>query len=87
MKRMSLLAPPWRLAAARPSVAAGDDDPLSSGRTVTAATTLRVGSANFPESVVLAEIYAGALEAKGIKVETKLNIGSRETYLPALHGR
>ena len=30
-----------------------------------------VGSADFPESALLAEIYAGALEAKGIKVTTK----------------
>ncbi len=37
-----------------------------------------VGSANFPENVLLAEIYAQALEAKGVKVDKKLNIGSRE---------
>ena len=43
-----------------------------------------VGSANFPENVLLAEIYAEALTAKGVKVSTKLNIGSRETYIPAL---
>ena len=43
-----------------------------------------VGSADFPESALLAEIYAGALEAKGVKVEKKLNIGSREAYIPAL---
>lgn len=43
-----------------------------------------VGSANFQESVVLADIYADALKAKGVKVSTKLNIGSRETYIPAL---
>ncbi|OLE26190.1 MAG: glycine/betaine ABC transporter substrate-binding protein [Catenulispora sp. 13_1_20CM_3_70_7] len=43
-----------------------------------------VGSANFQESVVLADIYAEALKAKGVKVSTKLNIGSRETYIPAL---
>ncbi|MBA3021700.1 ABC transporter substrate-binding protein [Propionicimonas sp.] len=43
-----------------------------------------VGSANFPESELLAEIYAGALKAKGITVTTKLNIASRETYVPAL---
>jgi osmoprotectant transport system substrate-binding protein len=43
-----------------------------------------VGSANFPESAVLAEIYAAALSAKGITVEKKLNIGNRETYLPGL---
>lgn len=46
--------------------------------------TIVIGSANFQENVVLANIYAGALRAKGVKVTTKLNIGSRETYLPAL---
>ncbi|HEX8079856.1 MAG TPA: ABC transporter substrate-binding protein [Jatrophihabitans sp.] len=46
--------------------------------------TIVIGSANFQENVVLANIYAGALKAKGVKVTTKLNIGSRETYLPAL---
>jgi osmoprotectant transport system substrate-binding protein len=46
--------------------------------------TIVVGSANFQENVVLADIYAEALKAKGIKVSTKLNIGSREAYIPAL---
>jgi len=46
--------------------------------------TIVVGSANFQENVVLADIYAEALKAKGVKVSTKLNIGSRETYIPAL---
>jgi glycine betaine/choline ABC-type transport system substrate-binding protein len=46
--------------------------------------SLTVGSANFPENVILAEIYAGALTAQGATVQTKLNIGSREKYYPAL---
>lgn len=37
-----------------------------------------VGSANFQENVLLGEIYAQALEAKGVKVQRKFNIGSRE---------
>lgn len=45
---------------------------------------ITVGSANFPENSLLAEIYAQALEAKGVKVKRHFNIGSRETYLPAL---
>lgn len=49
-----------------------------------AGDTIVVGSANFQENVVLADIYAEALKAKGVKVSTKLNIGSRETYIPAL---
>ena len=64
----------------------GSSDPLASGGSSSkgATTTVVVGSANFPESALLAEIYAGALSAKGVKVDKKLNIGSRETYIPAL---
>jgi osmoprotectant transport system substrate-binding protein len=52
--------------------------------TLNAGVTLTVGSANFPENVVLAQIYAVALKVTGAKVSTKLNIGSREKYLPGL---
>ncbi|MEQ4206320.1 ABC transporter substrate-binding protein [Actinopolymorpha sp. B17G11] len=48
------------------------------------ADTITVGSANFPEAVLLGEIYAGALEAKDVKVEKKLNIGAREAYIKGL---
>ncbi|EST34606.1 glycine/betaine ABC transporter substrate-binding protein [Streptomyces roseochromogenus subsp. oscitans DS 12.976] len=41
--------------------------------------TVVVGSNNFPESTLLADIYGEALKAKGIKVTYKPNIGSRET--------
>jgi osmoprotectant transport system substrate-binding protein len=41
-----------------------------------------VGSANFPENELLAEIYAIALKAKGVKVTDKFNIGDREVYYP-----
>jgi osmoprotectant transport system substrate-binding protein len=43
-----------------------------------------VGSANFPESELLADVYAMALQAKGVKVTTKLNIGAREVYYPQI---
>jgi len=43
-----------------------------------------VGSANFTESAIIAEIYSQALAAKGIESSTKLNIGSREVYIKAL---
>lgn len=67
----------------------GGSDPLSSGsgQTSGAATpsdTIVVGSANFTESQILAEIYAQALAAKGVTIEKRLNIGSREAYIPAL---
>ncbi|MFJ7077386.1 ABC transporter substrate-binding protein [Streptomyces sp. NPDC098781] len=41
--------------------------------------TVVVGSNNFPESILLADIYGEALKAKGLKVTYKHNIGSRET--------
>lgn len=63
----------------------GGDDPLAGASATTAASgQIVVGSANFPESELLMDIYAGALEAKGMQVSTKPNIGSRETYIPGL---
>jgi osmoprotectant transport system substrate-binding protein len=44
--------------------------------------TVVIGSANFPENELLAEIYSLALKAKGVKVTDKFNIGSREIYYP-----
>jgi len=37
--------------------------------------SLRVGSKNFSESVLLGEIVAQALEARGVKVDRRLNLG------------
>jgi osmoprotectant transport system substrate-binding protein len=54
-------------------------NPLSGGG---ASGSVVVGSANFPESELLAEVYALALQDKGVKATTKLNIGSREVYYP-----
>ncbi|WP_377645486.1 glycine betaine ABC transporter substrate-binding protein [Oryzobacter terrae] len=68
----------------------GGSDPLasdtSSGTASSAAPggAIVVGGANFSESTLLAEIYAGALRAKGVDATTKPNIGSREVYLRAL---
>jgi len=68
----------------------GGGDPLASGGGSgqqsggDAAQTIVVGSANFPESQILAEIYAQALSAKGVTIEKRLSIGSRETYMPGL---
>jgi osmoprotectant transport system substrate-binding protein len=46
--------------------------------------SLTVGSAAFPESELLADIYADALSAKGVKITKKLNIGERPIYFKAL---
>jgi osmoprotectant transport system substrate-binding protein len=63
----------------------GGGDPLASTpQGPTAADTVRVGSADFSENRLLAEIYATALSIKGVKVERQFGIGSRETYFPGL---
>jgi osmoprotectant transport system substrate-binding protein len=54
-----------------------DDNPLTENKA--SGDTVVVGSNNFPESTLLADIYGEALKAKGIKVTYKPNIGSRET--------
>jgi osmoprotectant transport system substrate-binding protein len=55
----------------------GKSDPLTGGSAK--GGTVVVGSNNFPESILLADIYGEALKSKGVKVSYKLNIGSRET--------
>ncbi|GIG59212.1 glycine/betaine ABC transporter substrate-binding protein [Longispora fulva] len=64
--------------------ACGGNNPVDNSGKPADNGTVIVGSANFTENVLLAEIYAGALEAKGIKVERKLNIGSREVIYKQL---
>jgi osmoprotectant transport system substrate-binding protein len=61
------------------STTSSSSNPLSQG---SASGSVVVGSANFPESELLAEVYILALQGKGIKVTPKLNIGSREVYYP-----
>lgn len=59
----------------------GSSNPLAAGASK---GTVVIGSANFPENEVLAQIYSLALAAKGIKVTDKFNIGAREVYYPQL---
>ncbi|MBT3149972.1 ABC transporter substrate-binding protein [Streptomyces sp. CHD11] len=53
------------------------DNPLDGEKAETG--TVVVGSNNFAESTLLADIYGEALRAKGLNVSYKHNIGSRET--------
>jgi osmoprotectant transport system substrate-binding protein len=46
--------------------------------------TLKVGSTNFGEQEIVAEMYAQVLESAGAKVERKFKLGSREVVEPAL---
>jgi len=93
-----LLAPLLVLAAA---ACGGDDDDADSAATTAAgaATTaaggtepaaaggaIVVGSANFPENELLAQIYGQALAAAGFDVSYQMSIGSREVYIQAIEG-
>ena len=86
------------LAAALALTACGSSaDPLASSSAATSASAaasgsgsaatggkIVIGSADFPESALIANIYAEALTAAGVEVGTNLNIGSREVYIKAL---
>lgn len=65
----------------------GGGSPLSTQDSSADSTggTVKIGSADFAESQVIAQIYAGALKSAGVSVDTsKQAIGSREVYLKAL---
>jgi osmoprotectant transport system substrate-binding protein len=52
--------------------------------TTAPAEPIVIGSANFTESELVAQIYAAALTAKGVDATTQLDIGAREVYLQAM---
>lgn len=65
-----------------PVSACGNPDPFGAG--AGGPRSIVVGSGDFPESQIVAEIYAQALHANGFDVGRRMGIGSRETYIPAL---
>lgn len=78
----------WRLAVLMAAVllcaACGSSNPLGGGTISGDLKSITVGSADFPESKIIAEIYAQALEANDFQIKRQYGIGSRETYIPAL---
>ncbi|MFE9247008.1 ABC transporter substrate-binding protein [Nocardiopsis sp. NPDC006938] len=62
--------------------ACGGSDPFEEdgGGDGGASGSVVIGSADFPESTLLAELYGRAMAAEGVDVEYQLNIGSREVY-------
>jgi osmoprotectant transport system substrate-binding protein len=66
------------------TAACGSSNPVGGGTTPGDAKSITVGSADFPESKIIAEIYAQSLEANSFTVKRQLGIGSRETYIPAV---
>ncbi|MGA8993373.1 MAG: ABC transporter substrate-binding protein [Nocardioidaceae bacterium] len=84
MRKSKLVAVAAAMVALLPLSACGGDPTSGGGTGDSSASTLTIGSANFPENELLAEMYAQAVEAKGVKVQRKFNIGARELYLKAL---
>ncbi|ORW86958.1 glycine/betaine ABC transporter substrate-binding protein [Mycobacterium sp. IEC1808] len=80
-RRVTVRAAAW-LAAVGLIAACSNSDPL--GTQMRSPKSIVVGSGDFPESEIVAEIYAEALQANGFEVGRRMGIGSRETYVPAL---
>ncbi|MFE7589646.1 ABC transporter substrate-binding protein [Kitasatospora sp. NPDC057512] len=85
-RRVAALGALTALALGATACGSSGGNPLDGGSSASASaggaggsgSTVVVGSANFPENVLLGSIYSQALKAKGVKVQEKFNIGSRE---------
>ena len=64
--------------------ACGGDDALQGGTQPNEQSSVTVGSTNFSEQLILAEMYAAVLKKAGVNVDTRLNLGAREVVFPAL---
>lgn len=62
----------------------GGDDALQGGTQPSDKSSVIVGSTNFPEQLILAQMYAAVLEKAGVDVTMRLNLGNREVVFPAL---
>jgi osmoprotectant transport system substrate-binding protein len=63
----------------------GGNDALQGGNNQpSGGSKVIVGSTNFPEQLILAQMYAAVLEKAGVDVTTRLNLGNREVVFPAL---
>ncbi len=76
---------PWTATLVLALLGAASCSPASRGSSSALGdNAVTVASFNFPESVVLAELYAQALEGRGIRVERQFELGTRELIHPAL---
>jgi osmoprotectant transport system substrate-binding protein len=66
------------------TTAASETTETTAANTVADGPTITIGSANFSENALVAEIYAQVLEDAGYPVERNLNVGNREIYAAAL---
>jgi len=71
-------------ASAKPVASAAASASASAKPAASAKPTVTIGSTNFPEQLVLGELYAQVLESNGYKVNRQFNLGTREIVEPAL---
>ncbi|GAA1456069.1 ABC transporter substrate-binding protein [Williamsia maris] len=85
MKKTTLVAAAIAAASVL-TISACGGDPLDSNtdQSGSSGSQIIIGSADFTESQLVGEIYAQALQSKGVAVKTQFNIGSREVYFTAL---
>ncbi len=62
----------------------GGSNALNQGTQANNNASVTVGSTNFSEQLILAQMYAAVLTKAGVKVDTRLNLGNREVVFPAL---
>jgi osmoprotectant transport system substrate-binding protein len=84
MRRIRLASAALAVSLALLLAACGGDEPLQGGTQPSDSSSVIVGSTNFPEQLILAQMYAAVLEKAGVDVQTRLNLGSREVVFPAL---
>lgn len=87
--KLRLTTTVFALAALALASCSNGDDPLATGGDTSptpgaADESITIGTANFPESEIIGQIWAAALEDAGFDVEVTSGIGSREVYLQAL---
>ncbi len=62
----------------------GGEDALEGGTQPNEQTSVTIGSTNFSEQLILAQMYAAVLNKAGVQVEVRPNLGNREVVFPAL---
>jgi osmoprotectant transport system substrate-binding protein len=84
MRRIRLASAAVAVALALLVAACGGDEPLQGGTQPSERSAVIIGSTNFPEQLILAQMYAAVLEKAGVDVQKRLNLGNREVVFPAL---
>jgi osmoprotectant transport system substrate-binding protein len=67
-------------------VSPSEPSPASTVQAAEPEQAIVVGSFDFPESILLAHVYAGALAGEGFPVRLQPGLGTREVVMPALLG-